>query len=209
MNDSRPESEPKEATPNEVAATDAAPNDATALLVRIEKGDEAAARELLPIVYAELRRVARSQFARQGAGHTLEPTALVHEAYMKLVRHGGEWKDRTHFFAVAATAMRQVLMNHAEARRAKKRDGVRVDVTMDGLSTPDLLPSIDLLALDDALCTLASLDETDARIVDLRFFGGLTMDEVARVVGLSTRAVEKRWRRTRAWLNHEMSRGAR
>lgn len=178
---------------------------ATQLLVRVRDGDSGAARELLPLVYEQLRAIAGGYFRRQGANHTLQPTALVHEAFVKLVAAGNDWQSRAHFCAVASTAMRQILQNHARAKRAAKRAGQRAALTVDRLATPAGVDVIDLLALEDALAKLAALNERQARIVELRFFGGLTHDEIAWVLGLSTRTIEKEWRRTRAWLNRELA----
>jgi RNA polymerase sigma factor (TIGR02999 family) len=164
---------------------------------------------LLPLVYEQLRALANSHFRGRPAGQTLQPTALVHEAYLKMVNQtGAAWKNRAHFFAVAATAMRQILQDRARRRRAAKRgggDGQRL--TLDGLQTPSGQSIIDMVALDDALTQLAELDPRQARIVELRFFGGLTNDEVAEVLNLSTRMIEKEWRKTRAWLSAQLAEG--
>ena len=179
-------------------------DEATRLLARIEDGDPLAAEKLLPIVYAELRSRAAAYFRGPLANQTLQPTSLVHEAYMRLIRSSSGWNDRAHFCAIAATAMRQILMNHAAAKRADKRTPLGEQVMIDDVTTPAATPAIDLIALDDALVKLKEIDELDASIVELRFFAGITVDEVARIKGLSTRAIEKRWRRTRAWLNREL-----
>ncbi len=177
---------------------------ATSLLGRIEDGDPLAAEKLLPLVYNQLRARAGAYFRGQLAEHSLQPTALVHEAYLRLIRSGGSWKDRSHFCAIAATAMRQILLNHARDRRSRNRPQGRVDIPIDGLSTPTAAPAVDLIALDDALTHLRDLDEADADLVELRFFTGLTVEEVARQKGVSSRTIEKRWRRVRAWLNREL-----
>jgi RNA polymerase sigma factor (TIGR02999 family) len=146
--------------------------------------------------------MAGGYFKAQHASHTLQPTALVHEAYLKLVGSEQDWKSRPHFCAVAATAMRQILMDHARGKRRAKRAGNVVDVTIDDLATPGGTP-LDLVALDDAMAKLAQMQERSARIVELRFFGGLTNPEISQVMGVSTATVERDWRHARAWLRRE------
>ena len=156
---------------------------------------------LVELVYTELRDLAGGYARGQRAGHTLQPTALVNEAFLKLA-HGANpaWNDRAHFLAVAATAMRQVLTDHARARQAAKRGGAWEKVSLSELSLGQEAGEIDLLALDDALLKLKAFDERKHRVVELLFFGGLTVEEVARVLGLSTTTVEGEWRAARAWL---------
>ena len=179
--------------------------DATLLVARLQSGDAAAAEELLPLVYERLRATAGAYFRTQDADHTLQPTALVHEAYLKLVQHRGSgWEGRAHFCAVAATAMRQILHDHARARSAAKRSGRR-KVPMTTIQTPSGATSFDLVALDESLSRLAEIDERDARILELRFFGGLTNERIAGVLDVSLRTVERSWRRTRAWLKSELA----
>ncbi len=168
---------------------------------------DAAAAALLPLVYDQLRALAASYFSRQPVGHTLQPTALVHEAYLKLA--GGEnaqWESRAHFFAVAARAMRQILMNHARDKAAAKRGGGWHKITLDEAVTPPGSASreIDLIALDEALDKLGGLSERQARIIELRYFGGLTIDETAHVLGLGTTTVEDDWHLAKAWLRREL-----
>ncbi len=184
--------------------------DATVLLERISAGDGNAVQNLLPIVYDELRARAGGYFRHQPADHTLQPTALVHEVYVKLVRSQGmTWKNRAHFCAVAATAMRQILTDHARRKASAKRaEGDRAEAAT-LLTTPSTDSAVDLLDLDDAMTKLAELDSRQARIVELRFFGGLTMEEVADVLSVSLSTVEKEWRRIRAWLSHELTPGER
>lgn len=159
------------------------------------------------MVYDELRMLASSFFKRQQAGHTLQPTALVHEAYAKLVISGPEmsgeskWTSRAHFFAVAAKAMRQILANHARERRAAKRGGDWHRVTLSEALTPSGQRDLDLVALDEALEDLAALDERQARIVELRFFAEMTIEEISHVLGVSVSTVEREWRMARAWLS--------
>lgn len=180
----------------------------TQLLARVHAGDAAAADKLLPIVYEQLRAIAGTYFRHQPADHTLQPTALVHEAYLKLIRVPDEkWQSRVHFCAVAATAMRQILHDRARRRRAAKRNAGLQRTELDQVETPSGRSPIDIVALDDALERLAALDARQARIVELRFFGGLSTEEVAQLLQVSSRTIEKEWRRTRAWLNVELSGG--
>lgn len=179
----------------------------TAILARAATGDPAAASALLPLVYEQLRAIAGSYFQAQPANHTLQPTALVHEAYLKLVGSQTDWKDRAHFCAVAATAMRQILANHAQAKRAAKRSAQRADVSVDVLPTPTGASMIDLLDLDDALKELAALNERHSRMVELRFFGGLTVEAMAHILGISEGMARREWRAARAWLSGRLSRG--
>lgn len=180
--------------------------DATVLLGRLGNGDGAAADQLLPLVYGQLRALAGSYFRGQRPDHTLQPTALVHEAYLKLINASNtDWKSRAHFCAVAARAMRQILMNYAEAKRAAKRGGGAERISLDAVSTPSGDHVLDIVALDDALTRLGEANERQARIVELRFFGDLDMSEVAEVLDVSQRTVERDWRTARAWLNVELA----
>lgn len=177
----------------------------TKLLAELGNGDAAAAARLLPIVYDELRRLASHYFRRQRSDHTLQPTALVHEAFLRMIdQTRAQWKDRAHFFAVAAKAMRQILVNHAVAKNAEKRGGGRAKVAL----ADDLAPAdgneFDAIALDDALKKLAELDERKARVVELRFFSGLSVEEVAEVLNVSVTTIEGDWRMARAWLSRTM-----
>ena len=190
------------------AATMADVPDTTELLSRATRGDEKAAQALFPIVYEELRNLAGAYMARQGDGHTLQPTALVNEAYLKLVDVDTDRiRDRTHFFRLAARAMRSILVDHARGRQRAKRGGGRLRVTLDdalvsaggGADVPDLID------LDASLDRLAGVDEQLARIVEYRFFGGLANAEIAEVLEVSTRTVERGWRVARAWLLNDMS----
>jgi RNA polymerase sigma factor (TIGR02999 family) len=179
----------------------------TKILGRIADGHGSAARDLLPLVYDELRRLASSYMRRQAAAHTLQSTALVHEAFIRLVGQSNtRWESRAHFFAVAATAMRQILANHARGKRAEKRGGKRMRVTLSEAIDPAAGPDVDLLALHDALEKLAALDEQQSRVVELRFFTGMTGEEVAHVLGISQATVKREWRAARAWLNAELER---
>lgn len=178
--------------------------DVTRLLESWSDGDKAALGELVPIVYRELRGLAASYIRRERPDHTLQPTALVHEAYMRLVdQTHARSPNRAHFFAVAANLMRQILVNHAERHRAVKRGGGNKVVLEDGAAavTPR---SVDLIALDHALNKLALLDPRQGRIVELRFFGGLTEEEIAKVLGVSPITVKRDWRIARAVLHREL-----
>ncbi|MCG8407546.1 MAG: ECF-type sigma factor [Phycisphaerales bacterium] len=178
---------------------------ATHLLKQVSDGNAAAVEELLPLVYDELRARAGAYFRDQPGNHTLQPTALVHEVFLKLVRSpNGQWQDRAHFCAVAATAMRQILIDHAR-RRSTAQDayGARSEASTLLKSSAHTSP-VDLLALEDALNKLADLDPRQARIVELRFFGSLTIEETAKVLGVSTATIAKEWRRIRAWLILEL-----
>ena len=183
------------------------PDDVTQMLTRAARGEESAAANLLPLVYDNLRALAGSYFQVERSDHTLQPTALVHEAYVKLVgSEQTDWKDRAHFFAVAASAMRQILADHARRKKAAKRGGGQHRVTLTGLKTPpDLETQIDLIALDEALASLAAAYPDQARIVELRFLAGLSVDEVAHVLGVSESTVERKWRMARAWLRRGLS----
>jgi len=179
--------------------------DVTRILNAIEGGDLQAADTLLPIVYDELRRLAAQKLSREKPGQTLQATALVHEAYIRLV--GSEdpgWKHLGHFFGAAAEAMRRILVDQARAKASAKRGGDCQRVDLCEAELADQAPSVDLLALDEALTKLAERDETDAEITKLRYFAGLTEEETGRALGLSARTVRRRWRYARAWLLREM-----
>lgn len=178
--------------------------DATRLIARLRDGDQDAASELLPIVYDELRARAGAFFRGQRSDHTLQPTALVHEAFLKLAQsESNNWLNRANFCAVAATAMRQILADHARAKMTAKRGGgMRRQVTT--IAAPSSDGAVDLLALHEALEKLADIDARQAHIVELRFFGGLTIEETAAVLDVSESVVERSWRRSRAWLRVEL-----
>lgn len=178
----------------------------TALLAQWRAGDEEALRALLPIVYNELRRLAHRYLRKERPGHSLQSTALVHEAYLRLMKQGGqEFENRAHFFAICAQLMRQILVEHARSQRAAKRDGGR-RLTLDDAITVTNARSVDLVALDDALTDLAKLDPQQSRIVELRFFGGLSIEETSQVLGVSPATIKREWSTAKAWLRHEMSR---
>lgn len=176
-------------------------SDATRLLQAIGRGDAGATDSLLPLVYDELRRRAGQLMAVQRAEHTLQPTALIHEAFLRLIdRDDLHVESRLHFFNIASKAMRHVLADHARARAAAKRGGDALRVTLDDASNPGALDAADVVAIDEALEGLVRVDPELARIVELRFFGGLEHAEVATVLGTSLRSVERGWRVARAWL---------
>ncbi len=175
-------------------------HDVPGILADLRAGDSSAFDRLLPIVYDDLRTLARKYLRRQNPGHTLEPTALVHEAFLRIADNTSpDFHNRVHFLAVAAVAMRQLLIDHARRNQAAKRGGAWQRVTLSALTT-DNDRVVDILDLDEALRELASLDPQQARIVELRYFGGLTTKEAAEQVGVSTATIEREWRAARAWL---------
>jgi RNA polymerase sigma-70 factor (ECF subfamily) len=176
----------------------------TGLLLKWSQGDNAALEQLIPLVHHELHRIARRCMAGEGAGNSLQATALVNEAYLRLV--GGKavaWNDRAHFLAVSARVMRRILVDHARARRAGKR-GNDMKVTFDEALLVSDEPQQDLLALDEALDALARFDERKSRVVEMKFFGGLTAEESASVLNVSADTVTRDWRLAKAWLRAEM-----
>jgi RNA polymerase sigma factor (TIGR02999 family) len=175
------------------------------LLREWRQGDDQAGDRLIPFVYAELRRLARGQLRREQAGHSLQPTALVHEAYLRLVKADVEWQDRTHFLSVAARVMRRILVEHARGKHAHKRGGNEQRVTLTGpIAAPDADP-MDVLVLDEAMARLQLFDARQAQIVELCYFGGLTCPEVAQTLGISEATVNRDLRHARAWLRRELS----
>jgi RNA polymerase sigma factor (TIGR02999 family) len=183
--------------------------DITCLLNALEPGDQAAAAELLPLVYDDLRRLAARKLAHESAGQTLQPTALVHEAYLRLMGGPTEtaWDGRGHFFAAAAEAMRRILVENARRKRSIKHGGGLHRHDLDEAAPLAPEPREDLLALDEALTQLGATDRTAAALVQLRYFGGLTIPEAARVLRISPRTADRLWTYARAWL-HERIRGA-
>lgn len=182
--------------------------DATHLLTQASRGQASAAADLMPLVYQELRQLAERYLGREPHGHTLQPTALVHEAFLRLMDAPRlEPNGQTHFFAIAANVMRRVLVEHARARRAAKRGGGHLQLTLDSELAILPAPDMDLLALHEALERLAELDPRQARVVELRFFGGLSMEDVAAELGMSKRTVEDDWALARAWLRRELRSG--
>jgi RNA polymerase sigma-70 factor, ECF subfamily len=182
-----------------------AEGDISRLLAQMAAGNELAQQELIPLVYEELRRLARGYMRRERTDHTLQPTALVNEAYLRLAEGSPvNWKDRTHFFAVAATLMRRILVDHARAHQAGKRVGHGRRLEMDEAAAFPEQKGIDPLALDEALGRLEKRDPRQSRIVEMRFFGGLSEEEIARHLGISSRTVRREWRVARAWLFKEV-----
>jgi RNA polymerase sigma factor (TIGR02999 family) len=177
-------------------------NEVTRILSAIEQGDRKAADELLPLVYGELRQLAKQRLAREVPGQTLEPTALVHEAYLRLVDneavHG--WDSRGHFFGAAAEAMRRILVDNARRKQAEKHGGQLVRQELDDVDIAAPAPSEDLLALDEALAKLESEHPIKAQVVKLRYFAGLTEEDAARIIGASRATVQRHWRFAKAWL---------
>ena len=175
----------------------------TELLQRWSNGDESAFDAVVGRLYSDLRRIARNQMRREEAGHTLQPTALVHEAWVRLLRQeDASWESREQFLAVAARVMRRVLVDHARRRQSAKRGGGDAGVPLEEVSDVLPEPPAELLALDEALSDLSALSPERARIVELRYFGGLTIDEIARVLDVSPATVSRSWRSARAWLHH-------
>ena len=182
------------------------PEGVTQLLVDWSNGDQRALDKLMPLVYGELRRLAGNYLRRERPGHTLQPTALVNEAYLKLVdQRNAKWRNRAHFFGVAAQLMRRILVDHARQHQAAKRGGSdqqRLSIT----SAEQLVkqPEVDLLALHEALEELTKIDPQQERIVELKFFGGLSIEETAEVLGISHATVERDWKMARAWLRRKL-----
>ena len=184
------------------------PQDVTQLLLAWSRGDRAALDHLIPLVSTELHRLAHHYMRRERAGHTLQTTALVNEAYVRLVDASRvEWRDRAHFFAVSANLMRRILVDFARKRRYQKRGGNAVMISLDDDDIPSPQPAPDIVALDAALEAMAAFDPRAASIVELRFFGGLTVDETAEVVGVSPRTIKREWSAAKVWLLGEMTRG--
>jgi RNA polymerase sigma factor (TIGR02999 family) len=190
-------------------------SDVTKIMGAIDAGDAQASAELLPLVYAELKRIAAAHLAGERAGHTLQPTALVHEAYIRLIGNDNpKWQSRAHFFGAAAEAMRRILIDNARRKKAARRGGSgegaakRVELDADIAIAPTLDPSVDgvdLIALDEALARLAAEDKTKAELVKLRFFAGLSIEETAANLGISRATAVRYWTYARAWLHNAMT----
>jgi RNA polymerase sigma factor (TIGR02999 family) len=184
------------------------PHEVTRLLVAWSNGDAAALDRLLPLVYAELRRLARHYMSRERAGHTLQTTALINETYLRLVsQEDVRWENRAHFFGIAARLMRQALIEHARGRRAAKRGGGQYNLSLSEVDRVASRPDVNLMALDEALSRLEALDPQKGRIVELRYFGGLGIEETAEVMGVSPATVKREWSMARAWLRCEIGGG--
>jgi RNA polymerase sigma factor (TIGR02999 family) len=182
------------------------PPTVTQLLVSWGKGDKDALDELVPVVYGELRRQARRYLRREKVGHTLQTTALIHEAYLRLVdQKNVQWQNRAHFFGIAAQLMRRILVDHARGKKRDKRGGSGVRVSLGEATAVSKGQDLDVVALDEALNRLSKIDEQQGRIVELRFFSGLTVEETAEVLNISTATVKRDWSMARAWLHREIS----
>jgi RNA polymerase sigma factor (TIGR02999 family) len=178
----------------------------TGLLVEWNKGEHSALEKLLPFVEAELRRIAHNYMRRETPGHTFQTTALINEAYLKLInQHRIQWQNRAHFFAVSAKIMRRILLNHARNNKRAKRGGGAVHVNLDDVHILSSKKSNELIILDEALDRLAQFDKTKSRIVEMRYFGGLSVEETAEVMKLSVATVMRHWRLAKSWLKRELS----
>jgi len=182
------------------------PQEITQLLAKWSSGDKTALDELIPLVYPELRRLARAYMGRENAGHTLQTSALINEAYLRLVNQQDvDWQNRSHFFAVSAQVMRHILVDHARKYRYEKRGGGAEHVVVDDVSVMCEERAAELIALDDALNRLAGIDPRKSQIVELRFFGGLTVEETADVLKLAPITIMREWRAAKAWLGREVN----
>jgi RNA polymerase sigma factor (TIGR02999 family) len=189
-----------------VADVESSPGKVTQLLAQLRAGQRDAESKLIPLVYAELRRLAAHYLRGERPDHTLQPTALVHEAYLRLTKlHDVDWQSRSHFFATAATVMRRILVDHARAQNANKREGCRDAIGLEEALVVSPARSLQLIVLDDALDRLAKLDVRRSKIVELRFFGGLSEEETGEVLGISARTVKRDWRVAKAWLYNEVN----
>jgi RNA polymerase sigma factor (TIGR02999 family) len=187
----------------EITMTTPAPQEVTQLLIAWRQGDEGARDELIPLVYDQLRRIAHHRLRGERAGHTLQTADLINEAYLRLIEQPVNWQSRAHFFGIAARLMRHILVDKARARQRLKRGGERQQISLTEAADA-LEDSADLLALHEALEVLAEVDPKRSQIVELRFFGGLTVAETAEVMGISSPTVERGWRAARAWLQTEL-----
>ena len=186
--------------------TQSSTHDVTELLIEWSNGDKAALDKLMPLIHEELRRLAHHYMSHERPGHTLQTTALVNEAYLRLVnRKGVHWQNRAHFFAIAATLMRSILVDHARSHAYAKRGGDARKITIDEAMIVSQERAAEVVALDDVLKQLANFDPQQSRIVELRFFGGLTIDETAEVLGLSPATIKREWSTARAWLYRELN----
>jgi RNA polymerase sigma-70 factor, ECF subfamily len=178
----------------------------TSLLVEWSNGNQTALDNLMPLVYDELRRIARRFMRRQAAGHTFQTTELIHEAYLKLARSEDQnWQNRAHFFGVAAQAMRHILVDYARSKQSRKRGGWQEKITLEETAAVSFQRSDELVQLDDAMKQLEALDERKSRVVELKYFGGLTNEEIAEVLKISPETVKRDWRFSRTWLLRELT----
>lgn len=185
----------------------ASANAVTEWLHAWSQGDQTALEQLIPMVQAELHRLAQHYLQRERQGHTLQPSALVNEAFIRLLDQQASWQNRAHFFGIAAQLMRRVLVEHARNKNCAKRGGEWERVSLAGVGDAVSGEDADILALDDALHSLATFDPRQSQIVELRYFGGLTIEETAEVLSISTATVEREWKLARAWLRRELERG--
>lgn len=184
----------------------AEPQEVTQLLVAWSNGDQEALEKLIPMVYRELRRLARNYMNREPAGHTLQTTALVNEAYLRLIEQKDvKWQNRAHFFAISAQMMRRILVGMARSRHADKRGGDAIPVSLDDAMIISEERASELVALDDALTELASLDQRRSRVIELRYFGGLSVEETAEVLKVSPDTVMREWKKAKAWLYSQLN----
>jgi RNA polymerase sigma factor (TIGR02999 family) len=182
-------------------------HEVTELLIAWSNGEATALEELMPVVYDELRRVARQYMNREAGNHTLQTTALIHEAYLKLIdQKKVQWQNRAHFFAVSSQLMRRILVDMARKRHAQRRGGVGQKLSLDEAPEIGQSPARDVIAVDEALTALAALDAQKSRVVELRFFGGLSVEETAEVLKISPATVMREWKRAQAWLYSEIAR---
>ena len=182
------------------------PDNVTRLLLEWSDGNQQALEEMLPLIYDELRHLAHNFLYRERPGHTLQTTALVHEAYLKLIdQRDARWQNRAHFFAIAAQAMRRILIDSARKHIAEKRGGGAEKLSLAAVASISLEPDVNLLALDEALDALAEIDPQQSRIIELRYFGGLTIEETAEVMKHSPATIKRKWAMARAWLHQALS----
>lgn len=180
------------------------PKSVTELLIESSHGNQEALAKLMPLVYDELHRLARSYMRRERPGHTLQTTGLIHEAYLRLVNQNVNWANRAHFLGIAAKMMRRVLLDHAKNNQRAKRGGGAIKVTFEEPLALASTSDREIIALEDALSRLEGVDQQRARVVELRFFGGLSNEEASEVLGISTASVQRQWAGARAWLYHEL-----
>lgn len=186
------------------------PSEVSLLLQGWRNGDRQALDTLLPLVYKELRRLAHFQLQKERPDHTLQSAALVHEAYLRLIGlNAPQWESRTHFFAIAAQLMRQILVDYARRRRASKRGGSLCKLSLEDAKVASSGKDVDVVALDDALSALAKIDPRQSRVVELRFFAGLTLQEISEAMDIAPATVQRDWIAARAWLHREISRNSR
>lgn len=183
--------------------------DITTLLVEWSGGNRAALDELTPLIYAEIRELATRALSRERPNHTLQSTALAHELYLKLIdQKRAQWRDREHFFAMASQIIRRILVDYARRLHAQRRGGLDTRITLDEALAPQQDRDLNLVELDDALEALSQIDSQQARIIELRFFGGLSIEATGRILGVSPSTVNREWNLARAWLYRELSRSA-